>query len=132
MEVGGEVIQHGDHVGGKSCTLGPLLGQPVHLGTDNTQNRFIGQAMHTKCNVLSPYNHTGPLNIVLYAKHSPSLNQNGSKPPPRDEIKSYCLWLSFMLWFMVYGSTFFIEYIHNVICRVVVTTFKLLCHTLSP
>lgn len=32
MQVCGEVIQHGDHMGGKCCSLGPLFGHPVHLG----------------------------------------------------------------------------------------------------
>lgn len=31
VQVGGEVVQHGDHVRGKSRPLGPLLGHPVHL-----------------------------------------------------------------------------------------------------
>lgn len=31
VEVGGEVIQHGDHVGGQRGSLCPLFGNPAHL-----------------------------------------------------------------------------------------------------
>ncbi len=31
VQVGGEVVQHGDHVRGKGRTLSPLLRQPIHL-----------------------------------------------------------------------------------------------------
>lgn len=31
VEVRGEIIQHGDHVGGQRCSLCPLFGNPVHL-----------------------------------------------------------------------------------------------------
>lgn len=31
VEVCGEIIQHGDHVGGQRCSLCPLFGNPVHL-----------------------------------------------------------------------------------------------------
>lgn len=31
VEVCGEVIQHGDDMGGKCCSLCPLFGHPVHL-----------------------------------------------------------------------------------------------------
>lgn len=31
VEVRGEIIQHGDNVGGKRCSLCPLLGNPAHL-----------------------------------------------------------------------------------------------------
>lgn len=38
VQVGGEVVEHGDHMRGKGCALSPLLRQPAHLRKQPTKS----------------------------------------------------------------------------------------------
>ncbi len=41
VQIGGEVVQHGDHVRGKGRTLGPLLRQPIYLKINYKYKIFL-------------------------------------------------------------------------------------------